>query len=215
MTKRWIILATLVLACVFIGFTYDYLLTQAGNFLIQQEKSLAPADIIVVLNGRDTERCLAAADLFNQGYAGIVGIVALEKQSGTDEFRKRVGSGWNSKVFAQRALEAMGVPETAFTWIGSGAGSTFEEARAVEAFAETKGYRSIIVVTSKWHSKRANWVFKSIFRNKDIDIVTCASKYDTFDPAAWWKTEASLQLVIGEYAKFAYYLLTFRIRPIV
>ena len=143
-----------------------------------------------------------------------VGMVALEKQAGTDEFLKRVGPIWNSKVFARRALEAMGIPETAFTWIGNGAGSTFEEALAVERFVKAKGYRSITVVTSKWHSRRTRSVFANVFRETDVNITVCPTKYDAFDPTAWWKSEGGVQLVIEEYVKLAYYILTFRIRPI-
>jgi uncharacterized SAM-binding protein YcdF (DUF218 family) len=212
--KRWLMIAALVVALAVVGFNYEYLLTKAGNFLVVEEPVLTPSDMIVVLNGRDTERLLAAADLFHQGHAAVVGMVALEKQAGTDEFRKRVGPDWNSKVFAQRALEALGIPETAFTWIGNGAGSTFEEARAVEQFAKAKGYRSIIVVTSKWHSKRTRSVFASVFRHEDVHIAVWPTKYDTFDPTAWWKSEGRVQLVIEEYVKLAYYVLTFRIRPI-
>lgn len=169
--------------------------------------------MIVVLNGRDTERSLAAVDLYKQGYANLIIVARGTKQPGTDEFRKRVGSNFNEKLFLQKAIESMGVPEQSFKLIGDGITSTYDEAKVTKTFLKINGYKSILLVTSKWHSKRAYLTFKSVLNKGDsINIIAYPSKYDSFEPGGWWKSERDIKLVLGEYIKLIYYVLMLRIQ---
>jgi uncharacterized SAM-binding protein YcdF (DUF218 family) len=191
--------------------SHEYILRQLGRFLVFEQEP-EKADVIVVLNGRDTERALAAVDLYNNGYAHLIVMAQGSKQPGCDEFWKRVGKHWNSKVFFQRAIEAMGVPENSFRRIGDGITSTYDEANVTKDFLVRNGFKSILLVTSKWHSKRAHVTFESVLKkNQDISITTHASKYDTFNPDTWWKSENHAELVFEEYVRLLYYIVTFRI----
>jgi uncharacterized SAM-binding protein YcdF (DUF218 family) len=181
-----------------------------GHFLIL-EQTPQKADLIVVLNGRDTERSLASVDLYNQGYANLIIMAGLAKQPGTDEFWKRVGNNFNEKIFFQKAIEAMGIPASSFKFIGSGVTSTYDEAMATREFLKKNGYKSILLVTSKWHSKRAYLTFRSAVKNDGIKIVIQPSKYDSFRPDAWWKDRNDAELVFDEYVRLTYYILTSRI----
>jgi len=204
------VLIALALIIIPLLFVYPYLLKKIGYFLIL-EQAPQKADVIVVLNGRDTERSLAAVDLYKQGYANLIIIAQGSKQPGTDEFWKRVGNNFDGKIFFQRALEAMGVPEHAFKLIGNGVASTYDEAEATKEFLKKNGYKSILLVTSKWHSKRAYLTFKSVLKNDEIKLVMQPSKYDVFDPDAWWKKRNDTELFFYEYIRLVYYILTFRI----
>jgi uncharacterized SAM-binding protein YcdF (DUF218 family) len=204
----------LVFICIFIivlFFSYEYLLKQIGHFLIYEQKP-KKADVIVVLNGRDTERSLAAVDLYNKGYADLIVLARGFKQAGCEEFWKRVGADWNSKIFFQRAIEAMGIPEKSFKIIGDGVTSTFDEANVTKKYLKENGHKSILVVTSKWHSKRTYYTFKSVMKNdKEIGITIYPSKYDDFNPDSWWKNEVDAETVFRECVRYIYYILTFRI----
>ena len=179
-----VILAVLILIVV-LFFWHEYLLRQIGHFLVFEQEP-QKSEVIVVLNGRDTERSLATVDLYNEGYGNLIVFARGSKQPGCEEFYKRVGKELYSKTFLQRALEAMGIPEKSVKLIGNGAASTYDEAKATKRFLEENGYKSILVVTSKWHSKRAYLTFKSMFKNdKKINITCYPSKYDTFDPDSW------------------------------
>ena len=191
-------------------FSYQYILKNLGYFLIY-EQSPQKSDVIVVLNGRDTERSLASVDLYNQGYANLIIMARLAKQPGSDEFWKRVGNNFKEKLFFQKAIEAMGVPEESFHFIGNGVASTYDEALATKNFLKKNGYKSILLVTSKWHSKRAYLTFKSVLKNDEIKIVIQPSRYDVFDPDAWWENRNDAKLVFDEYVRLIYYILTFRI----
>jgi len=191
-------------------FSHQYILEKLGYFLIY-EQSPQKADLIVVLNGRDTERSLASVDLYNQGYANLIIMARLVKQPGSEEFWKRVGNNFNEKIFFQKAIEAMGIPEYAFKLIGNGVASTYDEAMSTKDYLQKNGHKSILLVTSKWHSKRAYLAFRSVLKNDGIKIVIQPSKYDAFRPDAWWKNRNDAELVFDEYVRLIYYILTSRI----
>lgn len=200
----------IILVFIVIILLYQSILKKIGHFLILEHPP-QKADIIVVLNGRDTERSLAAVDLYNQDYAKLIIMACGSKQPGSDEFWRRVGNNFDGKIFFQRAIEAMGIPESSFKLIGNGVTSTYDEAVATKEILEKNGYKSILLVTSKWHSKRAYLTFKSTLKNDGIMIVIQPSKYDTFNPDAWWKNRYHAELVFDEYVRLIYYMFICRI----
>jgi uncharacterized SAM-binding protein YcdF (DUF218 family) len=207
--KIAIFLALIFIIALFLS--HEYILKQVGHFLVLEQEPLK-ADVIVVLNGRDTERSLAAVDLYNEGHGDLIVMAQGLRQPGCDEFFQKVGKNWNNKTFFQRAIEAMGIPKHSFRLIPADITSTYDEANVTKDFLDTTGYKSILIVTSKWHSKRAYLTFKSVFKmNQDIRISTYVSKYDTFDPDTWWTSENHAELVFGEYVRLIWYILTCRI----
>ena len=218
-SERWIKIAGLVvlIVAIFIAFSHEYLLKKIGLFLVYAQ-SPQKADVIVVLNGRDCERSLAAVDLYNNGYSKLIVMAEIMKQPGTDEFRKRVKKNINRKMFFQWAIESMGVPEDSFKLIGDGISSTYDEALVTKKFMLDNNYKSILLVTSKWHSKRAFLTFQSVFntdKNNNLKLVIYPSKYDTFNPDAWWKQSDGAELIFYEYVRLIYYVVTLRISPFV
>ena len=91
-----------------LSLTYESILRQIGQFLVFEQPP-QEADVIVVLNWRDTERALAAVDLYNSGYSKLIVLARGSKQSGSDEFWTRVAHDFDDRVFFQRAIEAMRV----------------------------------------------------------------------------------------------------------
>jgi len=213
LTWRQIVFLIVLLSLVILFLSYEYLLRQIGHFLVF-EQTPQKSDVIVVLNGRDTERSLAAVDLYNRSYAKLIVMAQGSKQPGCDEFWKRVGNDWNSKIFFQRAMEAMGIPEQSLKLIGNGVTSTYEEARVTQGFLRENGHKSVLLVTSKWHSRRAYLTFKSVLNEiEGVRIICHPSRYDSFDADTWWKNENEIELVLGEYVRLIYYMLAFRISP--
>jgi uncharacterized SAM-binding protein YcdF (DUF218 family) len=204
------ILFLLAIIFCFLLFSYPYFLKKIGHFLIVGQRA-GKVDAIVVLNGRDTERSLDAVDLYKGGYANLIILAQGSKQPGCDEFWKRVGKTFDGRLFFQRAIEAMGIPENSFKLIGDGVSGTYDEAKATKRFMTENGYQSILLVTSKWHSRRAYLTFKSALKNDGIKVTIHPSKYDTFNPDAWWKNEIDAEKVFEEYIRLVYYILNFRL----
>jgi len=205
LSKKFLLIFFFILLVIL---SHQYILKNLGYFLVFEQPP-QKADLIVVLNGRDTERSLAAVDLYSQGYANLIIMANGAKQPGSDEFWNRVGNNFDGKIFFQRAIEAMGVPGNSFRFIGKGVTSTYDEALATKEFVEKNGYESIVLVTSKWHSKRAYLTFRSVMKGYKVTI--CPSRYDTFNAEIWWKNRDEAELVFTEYFRLIYYALSFRI----
>jgi len=213
MSKRILIAGVVIGICaVLFSRWHENLLAGLGGFLVVEQRP-TKSDVIVILNGRDTERAVAAVDLYNRGMSTQIAVPRGVKQAGTDEFRRRARGVMGGKSFLQRAVEAMGVPAEAFEVIGGGAGSTYEEAKATYEYAKEREYRSVVIVTSKWHSRRAYKTFASVLgEDPHMRVTICPAEYDTYDAKNWWKHEDQVELVVREYSRLLYYLVVGRIR---
>jgi len=99
-------------------------------------------------------------------------------------------------------LKGLGVPRDALLISDQSVGSLFEEAELVKKVVEDRGYRSIIVITSPTHSRRAWLTFRRVFRgNENIRILMTPTTYSNFKPEDWWKKGPYSQEVIAEYGK--------------
>lgn len=209
--KMKIAILLFIISTVALTLSYESILEQLGNFLVFQQDP-RKSDVIVVLNGRDAERSLAAADLYNQGYSALIVVPRGTMPSAYKLLLSRVDPNFDTRIFSQRAIMALGVPDQAFKLIGDGVTSTFDEARITRNFLDQYHYKSVMIVTSKWHSKRTYLTFRHVFpENGNFILSIHASKYDNFDPNSWWKRESTFELVIGEYVRIFFYLIRSRL----
>ena len=88
--------------------------------------------------------------------------------------------------------------------------STYDEAQEIKAFALQHGLRSILIVTSAYHSRRALWVFTRVFRDTGIQVgLVIARREESPSPVKWWLTLRGWQFVPTEYVKMVYYLINY------
>jgi uncharacterized SAM-binding protein YcdF (DUF218 family) len=106
------------------------------------------ADAIVILGGGLENRPFAAAKLFHDGVAPQV--LYMDVQPGPAE---ELGVSLPEKEQTRRILSSNSVPETAMTVIGAGVSSTFDESRAVRAWLEKAGAKSIVIPTDPFHTR--------------------------------------------------------------
>jgi len=83
--------------------------------------------------------------------------------------------------------------------------STHGSMEAIRPILEQEGIRSLAVVTSPYHQRRALWAARRTL--KGIEIVSRPADPSGWRPAGWWKTRWNRRIVFGEYAKLAYYVL--------
>ena len=86
------------------------------------------------------------------------------------------------------------------------ADSTYENALFVRDILVEKGIRSMVLVTSNYHMKRALYIFQEIFPN-NIRIIPHAIESENFDLNTWWKNPNGLRIALLEYAKYFWYRL--------
>jgi len=181
------------------------LLISLGQFLITQSP-LEKADAIIVLGGSVPDRILEAVDIYKEGYAPLIIMTRERKPEGYDELHKlgiKVPEGHDLiKIIALK----LGVPESAIVTIDKRVDSTFSELRTIYNFLRKKSFKSVILVTSKYHTTRATIVFNRVTKGR-IKVITRPSKYDSFNPENWWKTRKDFRLTFFEYQKLAHYYI--------
>lgn len=169
------------------------------------------ADAIVVLSGSSTyvERTQKAAELFRQGRAPLVLL--------TDDNTR---GGWNSAqqrnpFFVERARDELikqAVPAEKIRIVPGLASSTHQEGLLVKDYTTAQGFKSLLVVTSAYHSRRALRSLRQTFSDTGITIgldpVPPGSQ--TPSPAFWWLQPNGWRFVGSELVKVVYYWLRYR-----
>lgn len=182
----------------------------AAHYLVVRVE-LARADALVVLSGSAlyAERARWAAQLYQEGRAPRV-ILTNDNQRG----------GWSDTseenlFFYQRALEELrhgGVPEDKIEVLMQPVFSTYEEAALIHEYVAREGLRSVIVVTSPQHSRRALWSLRRVFRGSSIEVglSPAVPGARSPSPAMWWLKVSGWRIVAGEYVKLVYYWFKYR-----
>lgn len=178
-----------------------YLITQAP---------LDKADAIVVLGGSATyrDRAREAARLFFEGRAPRI-LVTNDNQRGPWS-----SSDQRNLFFYERSVEALekaGVPSQSIEVLMQPVTSTYDETEVVKAYAGQHGLRSILIVTSAYHSRRALWVFTRMFRDTGVQVGLDAVPpgQQSPPPETWWLSLRGWQQVPTEYVKMIYYKIRY------
>ncbi|HEX3187386.1 MAG TPA: YdcF family protein [Pyrinomonadaceae bacterium] len=173
----------------------------AARFLVVTEP-LGAADAIVVLSGSSAyvERTQKAAQLYREGRAPRVLLTNDHTRGGWDNAQQR------NPYFVERAADELmkaGVPWDRILILSGVAGSTRDEAIIVKGYVANEGVRSVLLVTSSYHSRRALRTFRQVFADTGTTI--------GLEPASaapsmfWWLRPHGWHTVGGEYAKLIYY----------
>jgi uncharacterized SAM-binding protein YcdF (DUF218 family) len=191
----------LLIAITFFG--YRPLLSAIGNFLVVSQPPL-PSDAIVVLAGGDPGRALEAADLYQAHMAPYV-VVTTETPPKMFEDAKRHGVElFQTYENYVRTLRGYGVPEQNILRIEPYVGDTLDELTRVRDLAREKQWKRLIIVTSNFHTRRS-WLVCRYVLQPEIAATVIASKYDSFNPSAWWTTQGQVRTFSIEAEKLLTY----------
>jgi uncharacterized SAM-binding protein YcdF (DUF218 family) len=161
-------------------------------------------DAIVILGGESEgySRTQHAVDLFNQGYAPRVVF-----SGGT---MRDFGLACSSAQLSLEAAQGLGLPENAVV-ISYEAQSTYDEAVNLARLAGEQGWRSLLVVTTPFHTRRAARTFRTLMPALSISV--SAAPDPRFDASHWWRTEEGLVTVVNEVLKLLFYWAKYEISP--
>jgi uncharacterized SAM-binding protein YcdF (DUF218 family) len=177
-----------------------------GSFLAREDP-LAKADVIFVLAGSDVERPLEAADLYNGGYAPAI-VLTRERIEPALEALQRRGITPPFEIDWQRSvLTRLGVPADAVIVPERVHGNTAQEAQTLRRLATEHHWRRVIVVSSKYHLRRARMAFRRELRGLDVSVAMRGTRYDPSVPERWWTRRADIRWLLSELPKFAAYSL--------
>jgi uncharacterized SAM-binding protein YcdF (DUF218 family) len=185
---------------VVLAFLYSFhgqWLPLCGKFLVVRD-NLEKSDVIIVL-GTDPkgEREAWAAKLYGDGLAKRVIMCGYEV-------------GWQASTaeIMKRHAVHLGVPEGAiildYGWDNNG---TWDNALNSLKIVKKNDFKSAIVVTSNYHTRRSKHAFKRVFKDSNVRILISPCPGGAFAPGEWWKSRRLIKSVFLEYTKLFYYFL--------
>lgn len=165
------------------------------SFLITQ-KTLVTSEAIVLLAGSYEERAPLAISLYRTGNAGSILL--------TDDGVRR---GWSREhqrnlFTTERGVEDLvkqGIPRHSIVALPFRKSGTVYDALAVRDYVIKHKIRSILLVTSDYHTRRSLWIFRRVLKLLPVTIgIVPAPSVATLFPD-----------IALEYIKFGYYLVRF------
>ncbi|TAN60420.1 YdcF family protein [bacterium] len=182
-----LILATLasVIAGFFFAFVADTI-TFYGNDFYSENK----ADAIVVLTG-GRNRVHEGLSLLRAGRAGTLILSGVGAVAGLDDiFFKQLTADERERIILEKK-----------------SASTYENAVEAKKLMKEKRFKSMLLVTSVYHMKRAVFIFNNVF-GESLAITPQPVSSPNFDEKRWW-SEKSLIMLGGEFFKYCWYWMFF------
>ena len=151
------------------------------------------------------DRALEAADLFAEGYAPLVIVSRQWPDRAMVILEERGIPFLDDADRIQQALVALGLPEDALLVPPTRHDNTAHEAQTVRSLTAARGWETVIVVSSKYHLRRAGFAMRRELEGTGVQVVMRGTRYDPHDPARWWATRTSVRAVVPEiYGYLAY-----------
>jgi uncharacterized SAM-binding protein YcdF (DUF218 family) len=157
------------------------------------EDPIEHADALIVLSDDNfyADRATRAAELFREGKAPVV--VASGR-------RLRPAAGIAELM--EHDLIERGVPKDKIIRLAHDADNTREEAEALLKLASSRNWKSVVVVTSNFHTRRARYIFRHIFP-ESVEVSVASARDGDFDPEKWYEKRKSIKELTREFAGMA------------
>ena len=178
-----------------------------GGRYLQHEDPLQKADAIFVLGGTRVERSLEAYEVYREGWAPLIFLSPERAEPAETLIRARGIRYPSTPELQQAALVQLGVPASAIYAPAGWVDNTAQEGNLLKATAQARGWKRLIVVTSKYHTRRAGFAVRRALEGTGTVVIMRATRYDLSDPAAWWRTRADIRFVGTEWVKLVLYRL--------
>jgi uncharacterized SAM-binding protein YcdF (DUF218 family) len=191
-------LALVVFAILAIRPIREPALRAAGWALVVKDEPVPPADVIVVSIDSDGAGALEAADLAHSGVAKRVAVFQ-DPPTGEDfEFIRRGLPYEDAGARQIRQLKMLGVTDV--TQIARVDG-TESEGRLLSQWADQQHLASMVVVSTKDHSRRTRRVLERAMKGHPTQVTIRAARYSSFDPDRWWESRTGVRTAIVELQK--------------
>ena len=194
----------------FLGFAVLALLAlvflRLGTFFWRSDP-LEHADVIHVLAGSRMDRQMEAALLYKEGWAPLI----LFTQEALDQGERYLADrGHHVESGPERAkvlLVRFGVPASAFLLPPELHDNTAQEAATLRRLAIANRWRTVILVTSGYHTRRSGFAFERALRGTGVRLIVRPSRFDESQPERWWQSRSDVRWILSEGPKFSAYLL--------
>jgi uncharacterized SAM-binding protein YcdF (DUF218 family) len=201
----WVI--PLLLGCLLIVSLGVPILTGVANYLVRVDTPLHKADMIFLLNGDYNTRPFYASDLYRKGLVPVIVIARSESKPA-----ELLGLVENPTDIAVEVLKKRGVPPDSVIVLNETepVTSTFDEMRSLRGYIQANQIRSVILVTSTYHTRRARWILEKELTGLPVTLEVAGAPNTGFDSSNWWQQEDGLITVNNEYIKLFFYWFKYR-----
>jgi len=187
--RRWLIPGGIIIVLIAVAATMFFTI---GSWLVVED-TLVHADVIVVLSGRLPERAVEAARVYKAGFADQVWITP--PISPVDELKTMKISYLGEDFYNEKVLMAMGVPPDSIRILDHPDANTEAEVRQIQEDLRNLQYHSVIIVTSKPHTRRVRTIWRKLV-GSDPRLMVHYAQDDVYDGAHWWRhTRDALDVV--------------------
>ena len=177
-----------------------------GRYLTKEDP-IENADAIAVLAGTRLDRALEAVDLYRRGVAPII---VLTKANPERSFAVLAQRGITVPPDAQvtrEILQKLGIPSAAILVPPEIHGNTAQEARTLHKLAVSNNWHTLIVVTSRYHLRRAGFAIRRELAGTGIRAAMHGTRYEDANPDWWWTRRGDWRWVLEEGGKLLVYAL--------
>jgi uncharacterized SAM-binding protein YcdF (DUF218 family) len=186
------------LAALYALIFYTPLVWLAGNQLVLRQPPQAAGAIVVFsgpgeatyINASYQRRAVDAARYYQQGYAPQIVISSGIKQTFAEE------------EIIRALLLAQGVPRSAIQVIKDFPSSTYENVQIVDDFLKKIGVTSILFITSPYHSRRAEMIWKKLAPEVNLRTVPVVDTPPV--TPQWTATVDQIRAIAYEYTAIGY-----------
>ena len=188
---RWILFAIAGILLVGAG----VFLLCVGRWLVIEDP-LEKAQAIVVLSGRMPVRAMEAAKLYREGYAPKVWLTHSTEPGAT---LGAMGISYiGEDAYNVRVLTHEGVPAEAIRVLQPPIINSADELAAVSAALTQEKDKTVIIVTSKVHTRRVRILWRRLDAAGGHAVIRAATD-DPFEPGRWWRTTGDALDVVREF----------------
>lgn len=172
-----------------------------GELLVRSGPLPAHAQVAVALNGSIAGVLARTSEAVRLLKSGIVDNVVVSippkgywgesiPAEANDYFTKHFGPAVAARIF----------------YCVSSADSTIEEAHAIEECLKARGWNSVIIVTSNYHSRRAGRIWRAELAkaNSPVKLYVDGVADGSFEPRGWWRKRIYAKTWLLETSKLVW-----------
>ena len=202
MKKKFIFIFLIILAVLLSQYKF-FLINYAHFFSV--DNPTTGADAIVILRGPGLTRVPKALDLYAEGYSKRILLTDLKSLNSNIShlFRTNIQRAKEISKIVNTPANFESVPS-----LKGGAKSTFDEAYDLLAFCTKEKIKHLIIVTDRFHTRRALYTFKKVFNDSGIKLEASGAANDIFNEKNWWRSDIGIATYILEPIKFFVYMLS-------
>ena len=165
-----------------------------GRWLVVEDP-LVKARAIAVLSGNLPVRAIEAAKLYREGYAPEIW---LTHSTEPGETLAEMGIPFAGEDYYNvQVLIHEGVPQGAIRLLEPPIVNTADEMNVIATALAGERERSVIIVTTKAHTRRVRLLWRRVAAGRGMAIVRAASD-DPFNPGRWWRNTGDALDVVRE-----------------